>query len=275
MKLDKNELNGYWLKANKETLDALVEAGYECIADAKYTGAAKQQKYHVDNGGFVTCLRTNYKQAYYHNGEFYDTDPKAEEQQNIAHGLDEKVPFPELDEIKWVKVKTPIWFRASLCFEKTKHQPINMTHYITVKNIYENSKDFTVTWGLKDKHADIKAEYAAAKEAEKNGGPIVKVEWRELGGEWRPIDGEKCEWSKNIEHRLRYYNINWNKVPRFTEVEVSEPNTVGGKTHFLARLKGGKFAVCSPSTVGLWKHCRPAPGVEILDEWLEEVTDEA
>lgn len=74
MKLDKNELNGYWFEANAETFDALVEAGY-------YDNASKLSKYNyvVQGGSFYEVITIkNFKQAYYHNGEFFTRNENGE-----------------------------------------------------------------------------------------------------------------------------------------------------------------------------------------------------
>jgi hypothetical protein len=317
MKLDKKELNGYWFEANKETYYALIRAECSEFGGHTYELGLEWGYWRIEGKAIIACgvdAIKKHKQAYYHNGEFYDTDPAGstngeffgspvaavlnaqkrkpfkeepeltyEEQQNVAHGLDEKVPFPAMDEIEWVMVKAPEWypveFRYDNCGIKIPAMDISKEDFEFCKKLYENSKDFTVTWELKDKHADIKAEYAAAKEAEKNGGPIVKVfsknkmsmaNWNEAN--FVKIDGkEQLVWSDAFDYKLRYYNINWNKVPRFTQVEVRQStNKDWVIREFLAAVN--KWYICLSVTAGFgWQYCRLAPFTEIQDEWLEEI----
>ena len=79
MKLNKEELNGYWLEANEETFEALLKA-------VGITGAVPDPRYKyyaIYNGGLVAItgkelLLQNEKQAFYHNGEFFTRNKAGE-----------------------------------------------------------------------------------------------------------------------------------------------------------------------------------------------------
>ncbi|PNX48615.1 MAG: hypothetical protein BV456_09615 [Thermoplasmata archaeon M8B2D] len=81
-----------WVNSTKEAFDALVEMGYNLYTD-KYLGYEKLEV--VSNGIIfqVGAINSTSKQAYYHNGHFYD---QPYEEFTIT---EEKVQFPELEDI--------------------------------------------------------------------------------------------------------------------------------------------------------------------------------
>jgi len=88
-----------WVHSTKEAFDALVEMGYEPYTD-KYLG---YKELGVVLDGIIFQGGPMYltsKQAYYHNGNFYD---QPYEEFTIT---EEKVPFPELEDIEWIMVKS-------------------------------------------------------------------------------------------------------------------------------------------------------------------------
>lgn len=60
--------------------------------------------------------------------------------------------FPKIEEVEWIKVKTPNWCEnisiGSIVFD-IEEDHLHNSRYNTYKSIYENSKDFVITWGLK------------------------------------------------------------------------------------------------------------------------------
>lgn len=233
-------------------------------------------------------------------GAYVDTDAIPDEiirndivykrEQQRAKG-DDKVPFPEMDEIATHEDENGAHLSVSI-EQWLDHVIYKFIENISIKEEYEIAKTAyengaKVTWRLKDKHADIKAEYAAAKEAEKNGGYIVKVFRRRSAHDtWKEV--KSCEEylfdQPDYEYKLRYYRIKWEKVLAwsyangvFVECEFSwyqdfkqdiyKGNLYGYDNH------SEMFA--TTATDECIAHCRLAPGVEIQDEWLEEVTDDS
>jgi len=146
-------MKGRWVHSTKEAFDALVEMGYEPYTD-KYLGY-KELEVVLDGiifqGGPVNLTS---KQAYYHNGNFYD---HPYEEFTIT---EEKVPFPELEDIEWVMVESHIarkmgsYLSVKLWDMLDTEMPIKVLCNEEIelfKTLYENSKDFKVSFKLKEK----------------------------------------------------------------------------------------------------------------------------
>jgi len=100
-------MEGRWVHSTKEAFDALVEMGYAIYA-YKYLGYKKLE---VASNGIVFQvgdITSTYKQSYYHNGHFYD---QPYEELTIT---EEKVPFPEFEDIEWVMVEAPEWAQVGI-----------------------------------------------------------------------------------------------------------------------------------------------------------------
>jgi len=160
------DMENRWVHSTKEAFDALVAMGYALYA-CKYLGYKKLE---VASNGIifqVGAITSTSKQAYYHNGNFYDQPYK---EFTIT---EEKVPFPELEDIEWTMVEAPEWmldtsfrFGGGFVFAGVHHIYMNNTkdddddkmfvrlnksEYSIIKALHENSKDFKVTWKLKEK----------------------------------------------------------------------------------------------------------------------------
>ncbi len=80
-------------------------------------------------------------------------------EKELTYGETIKQPFPERDEIEWIKVEVPKWFfgdRANGLISNQKYNcdellswAITSSVYNAMKTVYENSKDFKVEWKLK------------------------------------------------------------------------------------------------------------------------------
>lgn len=79
-------------------------------------------------------------------------------QRKIAEleGAGEKEPFPELEDIEWVKLKAAAWFPEER-YNPNEIRSISISEYEYLKAYHENSKDFTVTWKTLSKD-DIECE---------------------------------------------------------------------------------------------------------------------
>jgi len=140
-----------WVHSTKEAFDALVAMGYAPYTD-KYLG---YEKLEVANNGIIfqgSVVDSTSKQAYYHNGHFYD---QPYEEFTIT---EEKVPFPELEDIEWVRVEAPEWYGKNVpwifSIDANVRYQFNELHeddFGVFKTLHENSKDFKVTWKLKEK----------------------------------------------------------------------------------------------------------------------------
>ena len=64
---------------------------------------------------------------------------------------DVKEPFPKLEDIEWVKMDAPEWLKNSnvAIMPWFGNTFTHVDDFKNAKRIYENSKDFTVTWELK------------------------------------------------------------------------------------------------------------------------------
>jgi len=150
-----------WVHSTKEAFDALVAMGYTIHPEINSFDDLHDEliikKQYIDSytleGG---AERNGFKQAYYHNGNFYD---QPYEEFTIT---EEKVPFPELNDIEWAMVDNPEWHWSYDLFMKDgmaiglsgKHSfngDDAERRYSNIKLIHENSKDFKVTWKLKEK----------------------------------------------------------------------------------------------------------------------------
>ena len=127
-------------------------------------------------------------------------------------------------------------------------------------------------------HADIKSEYekAIAK------GKIVKVfawaEYNENLDKW--VEQKLPSWQENIKYKLRYYEIDWNKLlsesyanGEFVECEFSDclKFSVVSYGRLLGYRKGVAPEFGKYQGVLRYSYCRLAKGVEIKDEWLKEI----
>jgi len=180
-----------WVHSTKEAFDALVEMGYALYA-CKYLGYKKLE---VASNGIifqVGAITSTSKQAYYHNDHFYD---QPYEEFTIT---DEKVPFPELEDIEWVMVEAPEWmldtsfrFGGGFVFAGVHHIYMNNTkddddkmfvrlnksEYSVIKALHENSKDFKVSFKLKEKinrnlHENRPLALAIGRLIDEKGAPI-------------------------------------------------------------------------------------------------------
>jgi len=68
-----------------------------------------------------------------------------------------KEPFPQLEKIYWLMVEAPKWMGSidfkcgAFTLEFNNMRLIDhIDLYFAYKNVYENSKDFKVTWKLKE-----------------------------------------------------------------------------------------------------------------------------
>lgn len=98
----------------------------------------------------------------YYSGDWVPCDNKGFwEPVEEEHTISEKEPFPALDDIEWVIVEVPEWYTE---FDKIYGYTKNKKYYVNnyphaypdMKNLYENSKDFKVTWKLKEKQPEFK-----------------------------------------------------------------------------------------------------------------------
>jgi len=159
-----------WVHSTKEAFDSLVEMGYEPFepyykiseSECLKIWNCDETEVAIYTGIIDSTYSKGLKQAYYHNGHFYD---HPYEEFTIT---EEKVPFPELEDIEWVMVEAPEWaqvdkftgikrissgveFNNKYNLNKESREWLDCTLIPTVKILYENSKDFKVTWKLKEK----------------------------------------------------------------------------------------------------------------------------
>ncbi len=200
-----------------------------------------------------------------------------DEDKELTYGETIKQPFPERDKIDWVKVEAPEWLRSTWLDESMINVYLGKqlnpsTIYAEAKNAYENSQDFKVTWQLKqtDSHADIKAEYEKAI----TEGKIVKVFYIGELNAW--ISTPKPNWIEGYTYKLRYYEIDWNKLlswsyanGEFVECELDDNSDF--RLDYKSELRGIEDEGAFLNEFGdSYKYCRLAKGVEIKDEWLKE-----
>jgi len=142
-----------WVHSTKEAFDALVVMGYK--ARDKYIKLGEILVVLSDNYIYQTLVGGDFtKQAYYNNGHFYD---EPYEEFTIT---EEKVPFPEFEGIESVNVKVPkfianaldgVLLQSTHSFKFKMYNKYEKAQYDKYKELHENSKDFKVTWSLKDK----------------------------------------------------------------------------------------------------------------------------
>jgi len=151
MKTPLTNMEDRWVHSTKEAFDALVAMGYEPLTTT----------YHIEGNHFLEVINNNKgepiiyqlsmdvhpepysKQAYYHKGRFYD---QPYEEFTIT---DEKVPFPELEDIEWVKVDAPEWWPYD--WKSGKVHLMTESFYNLAKLFNENSNEFKVSFKLKEK----------------------------------------------------------------------------------------------------------------------------
>jgi hypothetical protein len=299
MKLEKDNLNGYWFEANKETFAALLAAGCKkCTSEARYD----QNKYLEVIRGVIynladTDLERSSKQAYHHNGNFYTIDGGFAEEKELTYDENQKAVEP-------------------FSITEVEQSIVQETFTVTKADVGDFSTSFTISNGMSsmspeafihtlgemagkslggikglrfdvtiekeaDLYADIKAEYEKAKEAERAGGPIVKLEyswgakvdWYETG---TFSDKGKLKKDEDMSYQLRYYEINWSVVQQFTEVELSDTSdfSVITEAEFICTLPTDDhisylgFYQCGYSS---FEYCRLPKGTEIKDKWLREI----
>jgi len=147
-------MDGYKVDCTPEIYDALIELGYIDYVMDKETRISLYNpiSLFVEPTGIINSSsnpKLDKKQAYYHNGHFYD---KPYEEFTIT---EEKVPFPELEDIEWVMVDAPEWWTPPMnlnkCYFGEKYINLSFESYNDTKILYENSKDFKVTWACKEK----------------------------------------------------------------------------------------------------------------------------
>jgi hypothetical protein len=285
MKLNKEELSGYWFEANEETFNALVEAGYKI-----YTTWGHFEDEHVmlvdEEGDIISASNPPYdwnnrglKQAYHHNGEFFTCNESGE---ILGRFLEEKAEFPELTKGDKVVVRKPKWMKSRI------DAPIGFGHEYDwdhlndfgkdfVKDLYENSKDFTVTWKLKEKpkpkdpHADLKKR----KQELEALGYVVKREYLSDKGfcGWFPIPKDEInQWCNDVTYQLKVYKLDWDKVPSGTKIVVNGKGT----RIFIGTDRGN--VVYKWSMQGYLsrepKACRLPEGTVPDASWLIELTAE-
>jgi len=164
-----------WVLSTKEAFDALVGMGYTSYSNGEYSTKTKillidEKRIHRYSSEIHFKSDNRVKQAYYHNDHFYD---QPYEEFIIT---DEKVPFPELEDIEWAMVEAPEWmldtsfrFGGGFVFAGVHHIYMNNTRdddnddddkmfvrlnkseYSVIKALHENSKDFKVSFKLKEK----------------------------------------------------------------------------------------------------------------------------
>jgi len=133
-------MEGRWVHSTKEAFYALVGMGYALYA-YKYLG---YEKLEVARNGIifqVGAITSTSKQAYYHNGNFYD---HPYEEFTIT---EEKVPFPELEDIEIFT--GPEWWIDTLKLISYSSYDSRLNSYEFSKKAYENG--VPVTWKLKEK----------------------------------------------------------------------------------------------------------------------------
>ena len=288
--LTKEELEGKCVDVSREAFDALTDIGFESYNsetfEVKFGGKGFLMV--LEDGFLLSCGTSAKANAYYHKGNFYD------EPQDDTITV-EKVPFPEMDEIEWVMVEAPEWYKDEL-FESddsfqiftlsvgNKYQEDNSYSKQAfkrtcedAKKIHENSQDFKVTWELKqtDPHADLKAKYEEALKVYDVVKVLCSHKSSSLG--WSKIDFKSMSEYKqdDFKFELRFYNIDWNKVLEWSyhngEFVYCEFSDDGSSYPWLSKLIANANNRKVDFEVAGWSYCRLAPNVTIQDEWLTEM----
>jgi len=139
-------MEGRWVHSTKDAFDALVEMGYKIHPEINSFDDLHDEliikKQYIDSfileGG---AERNGFKQAYYHKGHFYD---EPYEEFTIT---EEKVPFPELEDIEIFT--GPEWWIDTLKLINYSSYDSRLNSYESSKKAYENG--VPVTWNLKEK----------------------------------------------------------------------------------------------------------------------------
>jgi len=149
-------MEGRWLHSTKEAFDALVAMGYVQSVQLGYLDKTKcilvhNSNIHTFSMDVSNSLHYPTKQAYFHNGHFYD---QPYEEFTIT---DEKVPFPELEDIEVDKDgNLVIILPEFLIHIIIEIDMLNDLETIPIENQYRIAKlayenGIQVTWKLKEK----------------------------------------------------------------------------------------------------------------------------
>lgn len=203
--------------------------------------------------------------------------------------MNTKPEFPALEEIKWVKIEAPkcVWNMvvtyldeifvngAFVLFEgSVKHE------YRLLKELYENSSDFKVTWKLKEKdpHAGLKLK----KEEAEALGYVVKV-FEVSVEQCSEIQINTIQDVGNNLLSLKYYKLDWNKVlawsyanDEFVKCEFSDshPFYTDVKGELIGLKRNGFLLLQEKYKCVVHKsYCRLPEGTTPKDEWLTEVSE--
>jgi hypothetical protein len=205
--------------------------------------------------------------------------------------------FPELEELEWIHVDAPGWWSKTdlSAWMNTKLEASLLNDASFYKDLYENSKDFKVTWQLKQKdpHETIRRQFEEARER----CDAVLVEWFNCG-EWVECSMQKNLWIPTKKYRLKHYKFNPTKALAWSYREggvfipvwffITEPTEYKKQDFLVGRLepsefhdwnilmysggqerikievdKEGNVKLSNGTTVNIYKDC-------LIDEWFDE-----
>jgi hypothetical protein len=169
---ENGQIRGLWITDVPLTEEAYTKArrivGYKDPSKNSRTFVTKCNNWLIDDGSGI-------HDAWFYvwsHPELCNYKAKLTYQEFLDYYDNEKEEFPQLEDIEWIQVDVPVWWPVNFVTWHTswvseeKYYYVGQTRYNEAKRFYENSKDFKVTWKLKEKepNAEFRKEFEDARE---------------------------------------------------------------------------------------------------------------